>query len=162
MQKVILIDGGLRPVTDFFKSVDEMAPPQYQDRSIGEVKRAIREDWLGAAYRSELEPLVLAIYDLSNPDDVQPYLKLPQHMQIARALWHFRATDYYARIQSPVLAILGIGVGELPDPRVLDYVTKAKANLKQFEVVWMPDTIHDIPWHRPHELVTNMRSFLAL
>ena len=161
VQNAILIDGGLRSVTDFFKSVDEMAPPQHHNWLLADVKHMIREDWLGAAYRPELEPLVLSIYDLSNPNDVQPHLKLAQHMQIARALWDFRATDYFSQIQAPVLALLGTGIGESRDPRVAAYVEAAKAAVKQFEVVWMPDTIHDIPWHRPHELVTIIRSFLA-
>ncbi len=159
--KAILIDGGLRPVTDFFKSVDEMAPPQHFNWPILDVKRMIREDWLGTAYRPELEPLVISIYDTTNPDDVQPHLKLAQHMQIAQALWDFRSVDYFSRIESPVLAILGIGVGELPDPHVEDYVKAAKVGLKQFEVVWMADTIHDIPWHRPQALIAIIQSFLA-
>ncbi len=161
VQKTILIDGGLRPVTDFFNSVDEMAPPQHHNWPIADVKRMIREDWLGAAYRPELEPLVLSIYDQSNPHDVQPHLKLAQHMQIAQALWDFKAADYFAEVQTPLLAVLGIGFGESPDPRVKAYVNEAKASLKYFDVAWMPDTIHDIPWHRPHELATIMQRFLA-
>ena len=161
VQKTILIDGGLRPVTDFFETVAAMAPPQYQNRTVAEVKRSIRENWLGATYRPELEPPALSIYDLSNPNDVQPYLKLANHMQIAPALWNFRAADYFAQVQSPVLAVLGIGIGETLDPHVQDYVAQAKAGLKDFEAVWMPDTIHDIPWHRPHELLTIMRTFLS-
>ncbi len=161
VQKTILIDGGLRPVTDFFKSVDEMAPPQHQNWPISDVKRMIREDWLGAAYRPELEPLVLSIYDLTNPNDVQPHLKLAQHMQIAQALWDFKAVNYFAKVQTPVLAVLGIGFGEAPDPQLKAYVNEAKAGFKHFDAAWMPDTIHDIPWHRPYELVTIMEQFLA-
>lgn len=160
VQKAILIDGGLRPMTDFFKSLDDMAPPQRHNQTLADIKRMIRENWLGAAYRPELEPLALSIYDLTNPDDVHPHLKLANHMQIASALWNYRALDYFSRIQSPVLAVLGIGVGESLDPRTQGYTEAARASLKQFEVVWMPDTIHDIPWHRPNELVSLMRRFL--
>ncbi|MBA3871704.1 MAG: alpha/beta hydrolase [Anaerolineae bacterium] len=160
VQKVILIDGGLRPVTEGFKSVEEMAPPQHQNWPIADVKHMIREDWFGWAYRPELEALALSIYDLSNPNDVQPYLKLAQHMQIAQALWDFRAADYFSRVHAPVLAVLGIERGETPSASLQEYVAAAQTSLKQFEVFWMPETIHDIPWHRPHELVTIMRNFL--
>lgn len=161
VKKAILIDGGLRPVTDFFDSLEAMAPPQRQNWSLSDVKRMIRENWLGQAYRPELEPLVLSIYDQSNPNDVKPYLTLTRHMQIARALWDFKASDTFARVQAPVLAVIGIGFGEAPNPNLKAYVAEAKANLKQFEAAWMPETIHDIPWHHPQELVTIMRRFLA-
>lgn len=160
VQKAILIDGGLRPMTDFFKSLDDMAPPPRHNQTLANIKRMIRENWLGAAYRPELEPLALSIYNVTNPDDVQPHLKLANHMQIASALWNYSASDYFPRIQSPLLAVLGIGVGESLDPRTQAYAEAARASLKQFEVVWMPDTIHDIPWHRPNELVSVMRRFL--
>jgi len=161
VRKAILIDGGLQRATDLFDSLEAMAPPQRANWSIADVKRMIHENWLGAAYRPELEPLVLSIYDQSNPNDVKPYLTLARHMQIARALWDFRAVDYFAKVQAPVLAVLGIGFGEAPDPRIKAYVNEAKAKLKHFDAAWMPETIHDIPWHRPQELVEIMRRFLA-
>ncbi len=161
VQKVILIDGGLRPVTDFFDALESMAPPQRQNWPISDVKRMIRENWLGRAYRPELEPLVLSIYDQSNLNDVKPYLTLARHMQIARALWDFKASDTFARVQAPVLAVIGIGFGEAPNPNLKTYVAEAKARLKRFEAAWMPETIHDIPWHHPQELVEIMRRFLV-
>ena len=68
----------------------------------------------GEAYRPELEPLALSVYNVSKPDDVQPYLKLEQHMQIARALWEFNPSDYYARVQASVPTILAIEAGATP------------------------------------------------
>ena len=114
----------------------------------------------GEAYRPELEPLALSVYNVSKPDDVQPYLKLEQHMQIARALWEFNPSDYYARVQASVPTILAIEAGATPHAQTQAAVEAAKANIKQFEMAWMPDTIHDIPWQRPQELANIMRDFL--
>ncbi len=72
VRRAILLDGALRPVRDHFASLDAMAPPQRVHWPLEDVKRMIRENWLGPAWRPELEPLVLSIYDLSDPDDVRP------------------------------------------------------------------------------------------
>jgi pimeloyl-ACP methyl ester carboxylesterase len=161
VQKTILMDGGLRPVRDVFSTLADMAPPQYHNRTLAEVKRMIREDWLGAAWRPELEPLVLSIYDLSNPDDVQPHLELANHMQIAQALWDFSAADYYPHVQCPLLVINAVKAGESPDPRLQAYAAEAQKRSRNCECVWMLNTIHDIPWQRPKELADIMRRFLA-
>lgn len=158
VKKAVLIDGGLRPVADFFKSLDAMQPPQHHGQSIDDIKRMIRENWLHNAFRPELEPLALSIFDTSNPHDVQPHLKLANHMQIARALWNFYPLDYLVRVKVPLLAVLGMD--ESPNPRMLAYIESAQESNKYLKVEWMPDTIHDIPWHRPHELLALMQPFL--
>ncbi|MEZ4668212.1 MAG: alpha/beta hydrolase [Anaerolineae bacterium] len=161
VHKTILIDGGLRPMTDYFSRVEEMAPPQHHNWALEEVKRMIREDWLGAAFRPELEQLVLSIYDTSNPSAVKPHLSLKNHMEIASALWNFRAVDYYTRIQSPLLVINAVNTGNTPDPRLQAYVAAVEQQVEHCKAIWMPDTIHDIPWQRPGQLVEIMRAFMT-
>ncbi len=160
LNNAILIDGGLRPMSDHFSQVDDMAPPQHRNWPLTEVKRMIREDWLGVAFRPELEPLVLSIYDTSDAFDVQPHLKLANHMQIARALWNFNSKDYYSLVQCPMLIINAVDTGESPDPQFKMTIADAQQLLRNSKAVWMPNTSHDVPWHRPQELVSVMRQFL--
>ena len=159
VHKAILLDGGLRPTSDNFARLEDMAPPQFHNRTLAEVKQMIRERWLGDAWRAELEPLVLTIYDLSNPNDVQPNLKLANHMQIAEALWNFRPLDYYA-VSCPILVVSAVKTGAAPDS-LQTYVSLAQAKHRRLEFVQMLDTIHDIPWQRPEELAAIMRRFLS-
>jgi hypothetical protein len=121
----------------------------------------IRERWLGEFWTPKLEPLVLSIYDLSNPRAVQPRLTLANHMQIAEALWNFRPLDYYPQVTCPLLNIVAIRPGEQPDARLQACAGQAMAANPRLTVVQMPDTIHDIPWQRPHELAGILRQFLA-
>lgn len=164
--KAILLDGGIRVHKDRFPTWEEaekgMAPPRYTNMSVDDIKRRIRERWLGDAFRPELEPLALSIYDLSDPLHVRAHLSFDNHMQIARHLWAFRPTDYYARVRCPVLIVNAVAPGTAVDPQLRKYADEAQRQLRRAEVVWMRDTIHDIPWHRPSELVEVMDRFLQL
>ncbi len=161
VRRSILIDGGLTRVTDSFARLEDMAPPQARNRTLDDLKTMIRQHWLGDAWRPELEPLVLSIYDLSDPLDVQPRLTLARHMQIAEALWNFRPLEYYARVVCPILNIAARRAGEPPNARLQAYAAEAQAQNPRLQFVEMLDTIHDIPWQRPRELAELMRRFLA-
>jgi pimeloyl-ACP methyl ester carboxylesterase len=152
--KAVLIDGGIRRIGDSYATWEEaeigMSPPRYVNRSVEDIRRLIREDWLGAMLRPELEPLAFSIYDTGNPADVQPRLSRANHLQIAHALWAFNPDDYYARIKCPTLIIAACG--DAPDPATERYADEAVRRIPHAELVWMRDTAHDIPWHRPAEL----------
>jgi pimeloyl-ACP methyl ester carboxylesterase len=160
--KAVLIDGGVRRIGDHYATWEEaevgMSPPRYVNRSVEDIRRLIREDWLGAMFRPELEPLAFSIYDTSNPADVQPHLSRANHLQIAHALWAFNPADFYERVECPTLII--VACGETPDPATERCADEAARRIRCADLVWMRDTAHDIPWHRPAELVEAMAVFL--
>ncbi len=162
VKQIMLIDGGIRPIGDSYQTWAEaergLSPPDYINRSEADIRRMIREDWLGAAFRPELEALALSIFDLSNPFDVHAHLSRKNHLQIARALWEFRPADYYSRILCPVLIMLATQTGS--DSELDRYAQVAQAGLRDCHLIWMENTIHDIPWQRPRELVGVIRPFL--
>jgi pimeloyl-ACP methyl ester carboxylesterase len=162
--QTVLLDGGIRPIGDSYPTWAEaeigMAPPVYINRTVDDIRRMIQADWLGAAFRPELQMLALSIFDLSDLADVRAHLKRTNHVQIAHALWAFQPADYYAQIQCPTLIVNAVSGAEI-DPQMASYAQQAEAAISQARVVWMRDTIHDIPWHRPVELTEIMRRFLS-
>ncbi len=164
LAKVGLIDGGIRPLRDVYPTWAEaeigMAPPPYVNMTTDAIRHLIRAQWLGAAYRPELEPLALSVFDLSDEHAVCPHLRRENHMEIARQIWAFNPADFYERVQCPVLIVNAIPSGETPDPTIAHYTHEAERHLREVEVVWMGDTIHDIPWHRPTELSLALQTFL--
>ena len=112
----------------------------------------IRDEWLGDIFRPELLPLALSVFDASNPTDVRAHLSYENHMQIARALWSFEPSDYYARIQCPILIVNAVN-DEATLGAIQHYAALAMQNLQNVNVVWMHNTAHDIPWHRPEMLL---------
>ncbi|MFN8451619.1 MAG: alpha/beta hydrolase [Anaerolineae bacterium] len=160
--RAALIDGGVRPLGDLYATWAEaeikMSPPTYHNRTVADIERMIRDDWLGAAFRPELLPLALSVFDTSDPTDVRAHLKRDHHMQIARAIWEMRPADYYPQVKCPLLIVNAGARGE--DAAMVAYIDAAERPIDRVQVVWMPDTIHDIPWQRPDALVAVLDPFL--
>ncbi len=160
--KAALLDGGLRVFRDLYPSWDEaavaLAPPTYDHQTVADIEHMIEFDWLGSIFRPELLPLALSIFDASDPQHVHAYLSRKNHMAIAHAIWAMRPADYYHRIKCPLLIVNAME--ESPDLALLDYTHAAEQAISQVQVVWMPDTVHDIPWQRPRELLAVLMPFL--
>ncbi len=164
LAKVAHIDGGLRSFQADYPTWAEaeigMSPPRYVNMTVDAIRRMIRVDWLGPVYRPELEPLALSVFDLSDEHDVRPHLSRENHMQIAHNIWAFNPADYYARVQGPTLIVNAVSSQHAVDHQVTQYTEAAQKHMPTAEVVWMDDTVHDIPWHRPAELVAILQRFL--
>ncbi|MEO8609010.1 MAG: alpha/beta hydrolase [Chloroflexota bacterium] len=152
----VLLDGGIHRIADDYPTWDEaekgMSPPRYQNRSLADIQTMIRDEWLGDIFRPELLPLALSIFDTSNPADVHAHLAYDNHMQIAYALWSFEPTNYYSRVQCPVLIVNAVDADSALN-EMQPYTTHAMQNLAKVNVAWMHNTVHDIPWHRPEMLL---------
>ena len=155
-QRAVLLDGGIRRIADQYPTWDEaekgMSPPRYKDRSLADIQAMIRDEWLGDIFRPELLLLALSIFDTTNLADVRAHLTYENHMQIAHALWSFEPSDYYPRVQCPILIVNAMNdestLGEMQP-----YTAQAMQILPNVNVVWMHNTVHDIPWHRPEMLL---------
>jgi pimeloyl-ACP methyl ester carboxylesterase len=156
LKYAVLLDGGIRRIGDQYPTWGEaekgMSPPRYRDRSLSDIEKMIRDEWLGAIFRPELLPLALSIFDTSNPADVHAHLAYENHIQIAQALWSFEPNDYYARVQCPILIVNAVN-DELTLNEMQPYAAKAMQNLPNANIVWMHNTVHDVPWHRPGMLL---------
>jgi pimeloyl-ACP methyl ester carboxylesterase len=158
---LILLDGGIARLRDQFPTWAEaesgMSPPSYVNRTLDDIRRMVREDWLGPIIRPELEPLAMSIFDTSDPNDVRARLSRDHHLQIAYHLWTFDPLDYYPRVTCPVLIV------KPTDAETVEgypYLVEAQRGLANSEIVVMSNTVHDVPWHRPVALVNVMRNFL--
>ena len=137
-----------------------MKPPTFHEQSLSDIKTLIQEQWLEVMFRSELMPLALSIFNIDNPDDVQPYLSFNHHMQIAQAIWKMQPVKFYSQIKVPVLAVLATMNSEYT--KVLENYSTLLAQKAQAKIVIMNDTGHDIPWHRPDELVEILLDYLDI
>jgi hypothetical protein len=133
-----------------------MAPHSYAGVNREALEVMIRERWLGDAYRPELLPLALSIYDTSDLDQVRAHLPREQHLQIAHALWAYDPLADFAVLRAPTTAIVAVQGAEV-DPVVVSSVGRAQSVCPKLRVHWMADTIHDIPWQRPNELAGLLR-----
>ncbi|MBZ0302286.1 MAG: alpha/beta hydrolase [Anaerolineae bacterium] len=164
LAQAVLLDGGVRSIAGRYPDWETarigMAPPRYQDRSLEEIRQMIRTDWLGPIFRPELEPLALSIFDSHNPQDVRAHLSYENHMQIVRALWEMNPQEFFPRVQCPTLLVAAVPPGQTVSPDDERMIADALSNIAHAEVCWMPDTVHDSPWHRPRELAAILKDFL--
>lgn len=162
--RAVLLDGGIARLADRYPSwaaaEQGLTPPTYKDRSLEDIRRMIEKDWLGSFFRPELAPLALSIFDTSNPRDVHAHLSRANHMQIASALWSFNPADYYSRISCPILIVNAVSPGQSISPESQRYAGQAEESIAELAIRWMPDTSHDIPWHRPEALTEVLNDFL--
>lgn len=162
IENLMLLDGAIRPLSENYPTWEEanvkMAPQRYQNRSITDVEAFIEQKWLRGIYRPELKPLALSVFDSSNSLDVRPRLSYDNHMQIAHALWAFHPSAYFKNVNYPTLIIAA--VADEPEQTLKQHLQRAAADFPHSETVIMTNTAHDIPWHRPLELVGIMDAFL--
>ena len=84
--------------------------------------------------------------------------------QVVRALWDDPVSEAWPRLGCPTLAVAaGRPAGEGPSEfglmreRMMDL---AERTIPGGRVHWIPDTIHDVGWHRPRELARVIADFL--
>ena len=97
---------------------------------------------------------------------IYPNLSLEHHMQILRAMWDYDIYQHYQRLRCPVLLVSAIPPGP-HGPEEEAYiagkrkgVAKVGQIVKDLNLKWMPDTIHDIPLQKPVELGESMADFI--
>ena len=95
------------------------------------------------------------IYDILRPEN---------QAQVIRAMWDDPASDAWPRIKCPALIV---PAGPSPERANTDFaltrkrmVEMAAAGIPNSRVHWIPNTIHDIGYHKPNELAAVIEEFL--
>jgi pimeloyl-ACP methyl ester carboxylesterase/GNAT superfamily N-acetyltransferase len=167
---IVLVDGGISQLDDLpgatWERVSEvLAPPPLAGMR--------REDLLlrlsdpGRRWQPDPQSLdiTLANFEVLPDDTVQPRLRRDHHMQLLRALYDSRTYEAFERVRCPTLVISA----RPPEPRRLEEeahlllkargIERARESIADLQAVWMEDTVHDIPLHRPDELAETIVSF---
>ncbi|MDE2688733.1 MAG: alpha/beta hydrolase [Chloroflexota bacterium] len=95
------------------------------------------------------------IYDILRPQN---------QAQVIRAMWDDPASDAWCRIKCPSIIV---PAGPSPDRANSDFavsrrrmVNLAAENIPNCRVHWIPETVHDIGYHKPRELADAILAFL--
>jgi pimeloyl-ACP methyl ester carboxylesterase len=166
---LVLVDGGFlemraEPGMTWETARERLTPPDLAGTPREElVEKAA--DWLAPVWGSEVEPILLANFEIDDQDHIHPRLSLDRHMQVVRALWEQKPSDLYPRVCCPVLIVparppaLYNQAGEWLAIKERG-VARAVQGLRNVQVLWL-DSIHDVPLHRPAELADAIRTFMA-
>jgi pimeloyl-ACP methyl ester carboxylesterase len=107
------------------------------------------------------EAMGRSLFRIDADGHVTRRFRIPNHMQIVRALWEQRPAELLPQVECPVLLLPARQSSDLSDmasskaaamERALELQPKAR-------VRWFDDTIHDVPLQRPDELAVELATF---
>ena len=162
-----LVDGGNM---DFSRNSDwdretarrEMAPPIFSDVTVDQFMQRVRKRWLTLTDDDrDREEIVLANFNVLDDGTIKARLSRENHLRIIDSVWDHHPRELYPRIECPVLFMPATQqpVGPL-SPRQIhraESIAHADSLARVSKVVWLEDSIHDVPVQRP-ELVASVIS----
>ena len=165
---VVMVDGGFiepssRQGWTWELAQQEMSPPSFNKLTLGSLKQRISEGALKPFWTPEIERIIMNNFYLDDEGFAHPHLSRDNHMRIVRSLWDHKPSELMPRLTLPalVLAARGLAPGTRLDKTKKHMVQSAERFLPDGSVIWMEDTIHDVPLQRPHLLANMIRTFAS-
>lgn len=163
---VVMVDGGFiepssREGWTWELAEREMSPPLFNKLKLDTLKKRIKQGNLQTIWTPEIEQIIM---DNFYQDDIgfsHPHLSRTNHMKIVRALWDHKPSELMPRLDLPtlVLAARGFAQGTPMDKMRENMVNRAEQLLPNGKLIWLEDTIHDVPLQRPRDLANLIITF---
>jgi pimeloyl-ACP methyl ester carboxylesterase len=112
----------------------------------------------GAYAHSRAEAVGRSLFHIDAEGRVTRRFRIPNHMQVVRAMWEQRPAELLARVQCPVLILPARQSAEPTEMSSAKAAGIARALDVQpcARVRWFDDTVHDVPLQRPEELADEL------
>ena len=165
---LILVDGGFQdghllpnPNWENFKS-------RYSPRNVSgkrtefieRIQYQLRECW-----GTDLEETVLSMVYEDDSGEIKDILHPDNHAQILQTMWNTPPSVTLPQVQCPTLIV---AAGPQPDRANTEFahlreimVSAAESIISNCKVIWIPDTIHDIGYHKPDLLASIIEEFIV-
>jgi pimeloyl-ACP methyl ester carboxylesterase len=167
VSSLVMIDGGffgarLRNTTTWeeFQKRRPRDVSGTREQFLDRIKGQLRICW-----NEDIERIVQTMVWEDDNGQINDILTPDNHDQVMHAMWHDPASGTWPRIESPTLIV---AAGPTPDRigsefavRKQEMVKTASQEIKNSQVHWVPETIHDIGYHKPVELAETISDFLA-
>ena len=158
---ICFVDGGMiepsaRPGMTLEKARVDMAPPVFAGMTLQALKERFANRQRPFALPPEFDRVLLCNFEVLPDGTVQTCLSRDNHIRIIEALWEHHPSQLYPQVPCPVLMLPARmsnddSVAERTFRRQ-ESVARAQALIPRVKVVWLEDSIHDVPVQRP-ELV---------
>ena len=168
VSRLIMIEGGFFDGRLFSGATWESFSHRVRPRDVTGNRQEFLErlrDQMGEIWSAELERIVQTMVYEDEDGQIQDILRPENHAQVIRAMWDDPASVTLPKIECPTLIV---AAGPAPDRAGTEFaesrrrmVAAAEKNIKDCRVHWVPETIHDIGYHKPQELAQVIGDFLA-
>ena len=167
VRRIVMVDGGFLDGRLFPEPTWEAFSDRLRPRNVTgnreQFLTRLREQ-MSAFWNSEIERIVQTMVYEDENGNIQDILRPENQAQVIWAMWDDPCSHTLAQVQCPTLMI---AAGPLPERAHSDFaqlrrrmVGAAEAALHDGRAHWIPETVHDIGYHKPEELARVILEFL--
>jgi pimeloyl-ACP methyl ester carboxylesterase len=159
-----LVDGGISSPGERWtweETERRLRPPDLDGVSWSDLHRRMSQN-NGAFADPRTEPVGRSLFNVDAEGRVTRRFRIPNHMQVVRALWQQRPADLLPQVRCPVLLLPARKSSDPADMRDSKAASVQRALVIQpnARVRWFEETVHDVPLQRPEELADELRAFV--
>jgi pimeloyl-ACP methyl ester carboxylesterase len=168
LRGLVMVDGGFielsaQPGRDWERVRVDMAPPDLTHLTFPELLERVRGGDASRYWSPTVEATMRTSFKEGRDGKLQPSLRREDHLLILRALWEQRPTELFPRVTVPTLIVPArrpnpTGRAAEMAPIRAQLVANAAKAIPNARLLWMEDTVHDIPLQRPAELAEAIES----
>lgn len=161
---IVLVDGGTSSPGERWsweQTESRLRPPDLDGLKWADLhERMSRNN--GAYADPRAEAVGRSLFNVDADGRVTRRFRIPNHMQVVRALWEQRPAELLPQVRCPVLIAPARQASDAPDMQANKSVSidRALRLVPHARVRWFDDTVHDVPLQRPRELATKISEFV--
>jgi pimeloyl-ACP methyl ester carboxylesterase len=160
---IVLVDGGASSPGERWsweEAETRLRPPDLDGLQWSDLRQRMSRH-NGFHSETRVEAMGRSLFHIDAEGRIRRRFRIPNHMQIVRALWEQRPAELLPRVECPVLLLPARQSSDPPEmasakalaiQRALELQPKAR-------VRWFENTIHDIPLQRPEALAAELVPF---
>lgn len=161
-----LVDGGIAYLQaqgsiTWERAEEMLRPPDIDGMPVSRFLEMAR-GWM-PVWSERVKEIVLSVFHTNGDGTISRRLPISQHMQIVRAIWEQQPEQIFPSITCPALLVPAY----MDDGSVMvewmqakrEGVREALRLMPAARAREMPDTVHDVPVHRPEELARVLKEF---
>jgi pimeloyl-ACP methyl ester carboxylesterase len=159
---LVLVDGGViepsaNPDVTLERLLVELAPPDLTMLSFQDLLDRVKSGDAATYWSPTVEATMRTSFEDTAEGRITPRLTRENHLQIIREMWTLRPSELFPKVTCPTLLVparrsnpTGRAAQRWPERQRL--IENALAALPKGRLLWMEETVHDVPLQRPVEL----------
>ena len=160
---VVLVDGGTGSPGERWSWVDaekRLTPPDIDGMLWSDLRARLAQSNPAMA-DPRTAALGQSLFDIDADGRITRRFRIPNHMQVVRALWEQRPFELLPKLTCPLLILPARRSTDAPEQLAnktagVERAVEVQPNAR---VRWFDETIHDIPIQRPDELADEIGTF---
>lgn len=160
---VVLVDGGTASPGErwtWAETESRLTPPDIDGLLWSDLHgRMARNN--GAYVDPRVEAVGRSLFHVDADGRVSRRFRIPNHMQVVRALWEQRPAELLEVLKCPLLILPARQSSDAPEwlASKAASVQRALELQPSARVRWFEDTVHDVPLQRPEQLADELQAF---